>query len=512
MTSAREALSRFQEVVLSTGTIPLPQDVTNALPHLRRAMDGIDRIYRRQQDERLPELYERVMAAGDEDMKAFFRFFNGPWNTLENHRSVYPGWPDRSKACAFYPADLTRPEWDAFLASCPAELKQTLTSEVTLVRRDGKALTAIPFHEYYRKDLEPVAANLRAAAAVVLNPGLKSYLTLRAESLLDGRYRECDAAWVRLKDTPIEFVCGPYEVYEDQLIGIKASYEASLMVVDRDRAARLHVITENLSALAAVFPLPDGSKASVGGIAPMVVVHQIGAAGEAAQGIRASAFNLPNDPWVRGEVGWKQVMIYNIMEAKFAHCTSRIGERILEAGAAMDFEAYFFHILLHEVSHGLGPAYRANGDKASQCLGRVYTAIEEAKADTGGLCLMLRLGGQHGIPSFEPEGLVRNYVGGLFRSMRFGVHEAHGQANVIEFNWMRRHGVVVPRGNRFGTDPRRAREAADGLLAQLCRIEASASVLEAEAFVKDFGSVGPDIESALAQLEDIPVDIRPVFA
>src|SRR5262249_42609760 len=151
--------------------------------------------------------------------------------------------------------------------------------------------------------LEPIAARLRSAAASTTHEGLRSYLTLRASSLLDGRYRDCDGAWVRLKDAPLEFVCGPYEVYEDKLIGIKAAYEACLLVSDPAGAAKLHAITANLPALQEVFPLPAGSRAAVGGTAPLVVVHQIGSAGEAASGVCASAFNLPNDPWVRGEVG-----------------------------------------------------------------------------------------------------------------------------------------------------------------------------------------------------------------
>ena len=514
MTSARETLARFREVTLRSDAVPLPEDVREALPHLRRAMDGIARAYRRQQDERLNALYDEVMASSDEDMKAFFRFFNGPWSTLDNHRSVYSGWEDRAKGCAFYPRDLTVAEWDAHLASCPPDEKERLTSETTVVRRTAGRLEAIPYHAYYCAEMLPVAEALRAAARAVHHAGLKAYLTLRADSLLDGRYRDCDAAWVRLKDTPLEFVCGPYEVYEDNLFGLKASYEAGLMAVDAQRAARLHAITANLPALAAVFPLPAGSKASVGGIAPLVVVHQLGSAGEAAAGIHASAFNLPNDPWVRGEVGWKQVMIHNVMEAKFTTCTKVIGDRILEPGCAMEFEPYFFHVLLHEVGHGLGPAYRASGEKASQCLGRSYTAIEEAKADTGGLCLMLALGGRHGIPGFDGEGLVRNYVGGLFRSMRFGVHEAHGQANVVQFNWMRRHGVVTgpsSDGKRFGVAATRASDAAASLLAALCGLQASASPAEAEAFLQEYGSTTPEIDQALGRLADIPVDVRPVF-
>jgi hypothetical protein len=244
----------------------------------------------------------------------------------------------------------------------------------------------------------------------------------------------------------------------------------------------------------------------------MVVVHQLGAAGEGAQGVMASAFNLPNDPWVRGEVGWKQIMIYNVMQAKFETCTRPIAERVLEAGPTVEFDPYFDLVLLHEVSHGLGPAYRKNGESVSKSLGKSYTSLEEAKADIGGLCLMLHMGGSCGLPAIPQERLLRNYIGGLFRSMRFGVHEAHGMANVVEFNWMKRRGVIAAKGGRFAIEARNIREAADSLLAELCRLQASASVAEAEAFLAEYGKPGEEITGTIAGLADIPVDIRAKYA
>ena len=223
----------------------------------------------------------------------------------------------------------------------------------------------------------------------------------------------------------------------------------------------------------------------------------------------ASAFNLPNDPWVRGNVGWKQVMIYNVMQSKFNACTKKIATKISNGKIKADFGPYFYFVLLHEVSHGLGPAYRKDGRNVAKCIGSAYTAIEEAKADTGALYLMLHLGGKYGIPFFEKQDLLDSYFAGLFRSMRFGVHEAHGAANVIEFNWLKEKGVIIlNEDGSFSTNSEKLIEAADSLINKLCEIEANATPEEADEFLKKYALPGAEILKAIDSLKDIPIDIR----
>ncbi len=507
-----ETLQRFAPVSVTFDFSSLPADIQAALPHIRRAMEAINDIFLRQQDEYLPDEYARVMAGNDEERKQFYQLFKGPYNQLENFKSAYSDQPDRRPGCSFYPATITPDEIKQRIDAAPAHLKEQLTDHYTVVRIIDDKIRPIPYHIHYAEELAVVADELRIAADKVHDESLQRYLRSKADGMLSGDYRTGDTEWVRLTDAAIDPVIGPFEVYADDILGVKATYEAMLMIVDHEKGARLKEIEQNLDKLSAVFPVPAGAKTAVGGIAPMEVVHQVFSAGDGAQGIMASAFNLPNDPWVRGNVGWKQVMIYNIMQAKFNHCTVKIADKISNGRIKADFEPYFYFVLLHEVSHGLGPAYRADGSDVSKSIGTAYTAVEEAKADTGSLFLMLRLNGNYGIPKIDKEQLFDSYFAGLFRSMRFGVHEAHGAANVIQFNWFKEHGVIKGSPQEgFSTDTAELIPATEKLLNKLCELEAAATEKEAQEFLKKYATPGNDITDAIAELEDIPIDISVTY-
>ncbi len=509
MSKVNEAVSKFKKVDISYDYSTLSEDVKNALPHLKKAMDVMTTIFLQQQKKDLPKTYTEVMSGNDNEKKEFWKLFKGPWSQLEDFKSVYPEFKDRPAGCAFYPEDLTKEEWENALSDMSEEEKAVATDHYSVIVRDENKLKAVPYHVYFADELAEAFEHLENAAEKVENKILKEYLISRAEGLVSGNYRDSDALWVKMKDAPIDLVIGPYEVYADAFMGIKATYEAFLMVVDHEKGNRLKEVEDNLQNIAKIFPVPAGSKAAVGKIAPMIVVHQIYSSGEAAQGIMASAFNLPNDAWVRGNVGWKQVMIYNMMQAKFNNATMKIADKISHGRIKAEFDPYFYFVLMHEVSHGLGPAYRANGVAVSKSLGKHYTAIEEAKADIGGLYILLKLGGQYGIPQFGKEKIFDSFFAGLFRSMRFGVHEAHGAANVLEFNWFKEQGVIKVLDNGdFETDSTKLIELTETLLNELCRIEAEATPEEAEAFLKKYAVPGNDILDALAKLSDIPIDIR----
>ncbi|HOX49159.1 MAG TPA: hypothetical protein PLG14_08250 [Spirochaetales bacterium] len=516
MQDPQAILAKFVPARLGADLAKLSPGVRAALPHLKRALDGLHRVYLGQLDEGLPARYEDVMAGPPSAKRDFYEFFLGPWNPLEGDALVFPGEPEKRPGAALYPAGLSAAEFSRRAAAAEPALRESLMDHYSVVEEKDGALRATAYHEKYAELLAPIAAALRAAAAEARADGaaaapLCGYLEERASSLLSGGYREADATWVRLRDTPLELVLGPYEVYLDGVAGVKAAYEGMLFAVDAEKGRSLRDIEKGLGELADAFPLPSGSRSAVGGLAPIVVVDLLYSSGEARQGVMAAAFNLPNDPWVRGNVGWKQVMIRNVMEAKFSKIGAPISRAILGDSAA-GFEPFFYFVLLHEVSHGLGPAFRADGTAVDAALGARYTAIEEAKADTGALHLMLAKGGRAGVPAFGERELLDSYVAGLFRSMRFGLHEAHGAANLIEFNWLAEKGVLSwGADGRLASRPANLRSAAASLLEELCRLEAAASPAEAEAFIAKYAAVSPELEAAIAGLSSIPTDIRPVF-
>ncbi|MBU0550058.1 hypothetical protein KKF91_05565 [Myxococcota bacterium] len=507
-----DKLKRYAPVTLPAPLDRLSPDVRRALPHLVKAMKGIDAVYHQQLGEGIPE-HIAAQGEADEGRAASLRFFNGPYDML-THEPLWADAPPLRPGRGVYPADLSATELDAYLQAHPSAAS-ALLSPYTQVTRDGDALKAVPYAEHYAEALRPVIEGLRAAAEEIEDEALSGFLKGRAAALAGERsIIESDADWVRLKAPALEVVIGPFEVYEDDLKGVKAFHEAMLLMTDAEAGARLASIEAALPTLAAAIPTPAGARPAIGGLAPMIIADELLTAGEGRAGVLSSAFNLPNDPGVRGEVGWKQVMIRNVMEAKFNHCTRPIAEIVLSEAdlAATSFDAYFFHVLLHEVSHGLGPAYRADGRPVNEVCGPGYTSIEEAKADTGALVLLLKYNGQFGIPAMPARTIGASYFAGFFRSIRFGVGRAHGRANIIQYNFLRDQGAWTPDGAVMRVDTDKLLSGGEALLYELTRLQAEGSEAEINAFIERWGQIPEEVSARLAQLEAIPIDINPTFA
>ncbi len=511
MDNLETIISQFKEVQIEVDFSVLTDDIRKALPHIRKAMDMITRIFLKQQNELLPEHYDQILLSDDKDRKTFYKLFKGPYNQLTDFTSQFDQIGDRRKGCAFYPDSINDDTIVKMIEVLEDDQKKMAKDHFTVIRENNGRLDIIPYHSYYADELSIVFDELETAADLIEHEELSNYIINRAEALVTGSYQDSDSQWVRLIDSPLDLVIGPYEVYADALLGIKAAYESMLMIVDREKGAALKELEDNLDNLAAVFPLPAGSKAAVGGMAPIVVVHQIYSGGEAAQGVMSAAFNLPNDPWVRGNVGWKQVMLYNVMKAKFTAVTAEIARELFDGGDKVDFNPFFTFIVLHEISHGLGPAYREDGMEVSKSIGSSYVAIEETKADTGALYLILKLGGQYGIERYDSDILLKTYLAGLFRSMRFGVHEAHGMSNLIQYNWLKEKGIISVKEDKFSINGENILETAEELLEKVCFIEATATKEEAEQFINQYGKPGDEILKALESLSSVPTDIKPVY-
>ena len=512
--NVKERLGRLAPVELGADLGRLSAATQAALPHLARALRGIDRVYRRQLGDHVVELFDRVESEGgvtDDELRAL-RYFNGPYDVVADEEPFLPA-PALPPGKALYPPDLDAAALDAWMDAHPDD-RAALLDPYTAVERRGDALVAVPYAERFAEDLAPIAEALRAAAAEVDHAGLAAFLRGRAAALVgEADILASDADWVRLAGAPLEVVIGPFEVYKDRLMGQKAFYEAMLLAIDADACARLATIEAALPTLAAAIPVPAGSRASVGGMAPLIVADELLSAGEAHAGIMASAFNLPNDAGVRADVGWKQVMVRNVMEAKFNACTRPIAKRVLAEAdfEATSFDAYFYHVLLHEVSHGLGPAWRADGRKVSEACGRHYTALEEAKADTGSMVLLARYAGQFGIPALTRHGIAASAIAGLFRSVRFGLHEAHGKANIIQYSFLKERGALRVEGTQVAVDPGAFVPAVEALLEVLTILQAVGSEAAIVAFAERYATPPADLEAMVASLADLPIDILPTY-
>lgn len=290
--------------------------------------------------------------------------------------------------------DATKEEIEGWIASLPDSLQRQARGFYAVIRRgSGKELTLVPYSRAYRPEPQRLAGLLREAASATGNPSLRRFLRLRADALLSNDYYASEVAWMEL-DSPLDVTIGPYETYADELLGYKASFEAYVHLRDEAESRKLAFLTGKLQEIEDNLPIdPKYRNPKLGGLAPIVVVNEIIAAGDGNEGVQTAAYNLPNDERVVAEKGAKRTMMKNVQQAKFAKTLVPISRVVLrpEDQAQVAFDPFFTHIVAHEVAHGLGPQQitvggRRTGVRAE--LKELHSPIEEAKADVTGLFML----------------------------------------------------------------------------------------------------------------------------
>ncbi|MGD8439511.1 MAG: peptidase [Holophagae bacterium] len=489
-----------------------------ALHHLVAAADAMGDIFFVQAWAGNPDFAAKVVeldGPGADAARDYYRIMVGPWDRLDHHEPFIGDMPHPPGA-GYYPEDLTEEEFAAWLDDHPEDLS-AFTSLHTVIRRTDDGLIAIPYSEAYAEPLERAAEAMRAAAAATDNDSLTRFLELRADAFFTDDYYASDMAWMDL-DSPIEVVIGPYETYEDALFGYKAAFETFLCVAQPEDSARLEVFKSELPFLEANLPIPDEHKNfERGSESPIRVVDELYATGDTRAGVQTIAFNLPNDERVREAKGSKKVLLKNVMRAKYEGILVPIAKAVLPADEVdrISFEAFFQFTLHHELSHGIGPGKITVDGRETEVrleLKGLYSAFEEAKADTLGVYDIYALVDK-GV--MEPEildSLPWTYTAGIFRTTRFGVAEAHGLGMVLQTNFLRERGAVeVTEDGRFRPVPDRFQAAFRDLAHELLMIQAEGDFDAAVAFVERYGEVDPAMLTAIAGLDGIPVDIDPSF-
>jgi hypothetical protein len=495
---------------------------TQVVAKLIDASRFMNDIFLVQVSEKNPALRDRVQAAaerGDTTARwalTLFDVHKGPWDRLKNNEP-FIGKDPKPPGAGFYPTNMTKEEFERWVAAHPQD-KAAFEGLFTIIRRRGQSLIAIPYSKAYQAALELSAKNLREAAAATGNASLRDYLNKRADAFFSDDYFASDIAWMDL-DSDIEVVIGPYEVYEDALFNYKAAFESFVAVRDRGESEKLAAYAKHLPDMERNLPIPDRHKNLKRKFeSPIRVVQEIYTAGDARRGVQTSAFNLPNDEKVREAKGSKKILLKNVMDAKFAQSGRPIAERIVVAAELpnVSFDAYFNHTLFHELSHGLGPGLITGPDgkrvDSRLLLKEIYSTVDECKADVTGLWNILLAMERKWISGITDAQLFSTYTGLMFRSMRFGIDEAHGQGTAVQWNWFREKGAIEPAADgRFRTDLSKSREAVRSLANELLMIEATGDYARGEALLEKYGRSSPEIDAAIAKLSDIPVDITPAF-
>jgi Peptidase family M49 len=517
---AKDIAFRMQKYVMA----PMPADLSKysendkkLLQTLIEAGKLVDEIYWRQTYYNNIPLREEIVKTRSEDdpVRKFFFLQIGPYDRLD-HDAPFMKVPAKPPTAGFYPPDMKKEEFEKWITDHPAD-KDKFLSPYTVIKRQGNKLIAIPYHEEYKQFLEPMVKKLRQAADLSDSKDFKKFLTTKAEALLTDNYFQTDVDWIDMKDNKFDMVFGPYEVYGDELNNLKASYEAYIEIVDIEESAKLDLYKKHLADMEANLPYPEGYKNKDAGLtAAFAIVRDIYRGGDARAGYQAVATNLPNDAEVTSKKGTKKTFWKNVLDARLNKIIVPIGNRIIEENQTQYItpQGFFDFVLMHEIAHGLGPNY-VHGTKTpiNVALRDLYSWIEENKADLAGLN-SLRYLREHGIINKD----LRNqqfvsYLGGIFRTIRFGTGEAHGKAAIVSLNYLMEKGAITysETTKRYAIDFNKIDAAVDMLANELLVIEAEGDYERAKKLSEKYSATTAVVQASLDSLKELPVDLVPLY-
>jgi hypothetical protein len=525
--------ARFAPTPIRVETANLSPGDRQALVKLVEAARILNDIFLEQLWSGNPELHTKLQKDVTALGKARLHYFwinKAPWSDIDDYKAFLPSVPPRKLPGAnFYPADMTKEDFERWVRNLPAEDQERAKGFFTVLRwRDKPAgsLAIFPYSEEYKEELTRAAGLLREAAGSTENASLRKFLNARADAFLSNDYYESDLAWMDL-DAPLDVTIGPYETYNDEIFGYKAAFEAYINLRDDQETTRLSALTQHLQEIEDNLPMdPKYRNPQLGAAAPIRVVDEIISAGDGAHGVQTAAYNLPNDERVVQQRGSKRVMLKNVQEAKFRSVLVPVAMRTLTKSAMVDvnFSSFFSHILAHELMHGLGPHQitvdgRSTTPRAE--LKELYSAIEEAKADITGLFALqylmdhageLRLGPLLPADEAAQRQLYTTFLASAFRSLRFGLNDAHGKGMAVQFNSLLDRGAFVEHGDgTFSVDMTKIKGAVQDLDHDLLTLEAEGNYAGAKQMLDTLGVLRPVLNRAFDRLGGIPTDIEPIF-
>ena len=507
-----ERLDDYTSFRLESDLSILSENERRMLPLLIEAARVMDGLFWCQTYGDKDELLSRI---DDPSLRRYIEINYGPWDRLAGDEPFVDGIGPKPPGARFYPADMTKEEFEA-AAAASEEAGDSLQSLYTFVRRNGEGtLVTEPYHEVFADELRRASGKLLEAAALAEDPGLRRYLEMRAQALVDDNYQPSDLAWMEMKDNTIDVVIGAIETYEDGLFGYKAAYEAYVLIKDKEWSGRLAKYVGMLPDLQRGLPIEDAYKQETPGAESDLNAYDvIYYAGDCNAGAKTIAINLPNDEEVQLEKGTRRLQLKNAMRAKFDKILIPIAGVLIDEDQRqhVQFDAFFANTMFHEVAHGLGIKNTlTNSGTVREALKDKASALEEGKADILGLYMVTKLNEQGELGDAD---LMDNYVtflAGIFRSIRFGASSAHGVANLLRFNFFQQAGAFTKdeATGAYRVDLDRMQDAVDALSEKILRLQGDGDYDGVVKFVDEMGQIGPALQADLDRLAGagIPVDV-----
>jgi hypothetical protein len=520
-----QKLARFKSVQMPFHSPGLTAQEKKLVDKLVDATRYLEDIYWRQSDPEGLKLYlslEGSTNPKDVELRRYLRI-NGSRFDLIDENKPFVGTAPMPPGRGFYPHGITRDQIEQYVKQHP-DKKAEIYNGQTIVYAQGDVLndrwlSGTPYHVVFREFLEPAARDLREAAALSSDPAFAKFLRLRADALLSDDYFKSDLAWLDLKDPKFDVIFAPYETYLDDLLGVKTSYGVAVLIRNEEESKKLDIFKKYVGDIQDALPLAAEDRPSKHGLeTPMEVMDAPYRGGDLRHGYQAVADNLPNDPRVHEQKGSKKIFFKNFMDARVKYVILPLAKYVMLPDQAdkVSGEGYLLTTIMHEISHGLGPAFaRTSSGKMDvrEAIGPIYGGLEEAKADVVGMFGLNWLVNHGVLPKEKLEEYYASYVAGNFRTVRFGTGEAHGQAEMMEFNYLCEHGAITHEtSGKYKVQFQKMPDAIASLAKELLEIEATGDRGRAEAWFKKYDVMSPELAAALKTATSVPVDIDPVFS
>jgi len=517
-------VARFRRVQMPFRTAGLSAREQQLVRKLVEACGYLESIYWRQSDPEGLALYQSLASSRNRRDVQLRRYLwiNASRFDLIDDNKPFVGTETMPPGQGFYPANLTSDRVEQYVKEHP-EQKAAIYDQFTIVRWHDEKLEAVPYRIAFRAYLEPAAKALRAAAKLSDDAAFAKFLQLRADALLSDDYFPSDLAWLELKNPKFDVIFAPYETYLDGLLGVKGSYGAAVMVRNERESKKLELFQQYVPQIQDALPLAAEDRPSKHGLeTPMEVMDAPFRAGDLTHGYQAVADNLPNDPRVHEQKGSKKLFFKNFMDARVNYIILPLARKLMEPeqAAQVTGEGYLLGTITHEICHGLGPAFaRTSSDKSAgkvdirEAIGPAYSGLEEAKADVCGMFALKWMADHGALPKEKLEESYASYVGDLFRTVRFGTAEAHGQAEMMEFNYLSERGAIRRNASgRYAIDYEKMPGAEADLAKELLETEATGDRARAENWFKKYGTMPEKLKASLKAASGVPVDLDPVFS
>lgn len=492
------------------------------LKKLVKAAEYIDTLYWLQTSKYGMRLRDSLATLTDERSKDLYTLVvrnGGPFELLNEHEA-FLGNQTFYGGGELYPKGMTKEQFDAYIAKLPKAEQDEFMYPYTVIKADGKGgYKAVRYSVEYKKYIDPIVKLLNECADLSDNESFAKFLRLKAKALTTDNYFDADVAWIDMKGNKFDMVFGPFETYSDKIKGVKAKYEAYIEIVDQKESDKLEVYTKYLSDMENNLPIPDEYKSVVKGLtAKFIIVQDIIRKGEGAIGYQAVATNLPNDPAVHEKKGTTKTFWKNMFKARFNAIIKPVSHELIDQSQLqyLSDEGFFQFVLMHEICHAVGPRKVKVGPKkgvaTNAAIGADYSALEEAKADISGLHSLAFLMDKGVVDKAREKEFYVSFLGSLFRTVRFGLEEAHGKASAISLNFLLKNGGLLydEKTQRWSIDFKNIREGVKKLAKELLILEGDGDPAKVKAFFEKWTGMTPQLEASLAKTKKIAIDVLPV--